>query len=347
MTFEEIENCWHRLDPVFVRGMQRSGTSVMGYALQKMGIVGFGEGHLWYELLKPITRLRDPDYFPDYREDIYTLGQERLSKLEKYISVALDKFHRDSLPSDLKRWADKSPGADAVRVIPLLADLFPQAQIIFVYRNGITNVLSGIKFWKDAPDIFHTMCQGWVETMSTWRRVRDVLGGRYIEIAQEDMVIKPFGVATRLTDFLDMPSCCMTVTDLLASQRVLSAFPDKRPGDYNYRIDWGPQQKEFFIKMCGPEMEAWGYDIDFDSPGVVAENTLTPEQRAVIAEIIGQHDAHIAATISQRDSRIAELEREYLALREHLTRVEQGRTMRLLNSLNHWRARLFQRNEEP
>lgn len=339
MTFEEVENLWQRLDPVFVRGMQRSGTSVLGYALQKMEIVGFGEGHLWYELLEPLARLRDPDYFPDYREDVCTLGQERLSKLEKYIAVALDQFHRDSLPSDLKRWADKSPGADAVRVIPLLADLFPQAQFIFVYRNGITNVLSGVKFWQDTPDIFRTMCQGWAETMSAWRHLRTGLGGRYIEIAQEDIVVEPFGVATQLTDFLGMPLCCMAVTDLLASQRVLSAFPDKRPGDYNYDIDWNPQQKAFFIETCGPEMEAWGYEINFDSPGVVAEETSSLEQRATIAaDMIGQYNAHIAEIMGQRDARIAELERERLALREHLTQIEQGRMMRLINGLQRfWR----------
>lgn len=184
MTFKEIEERWQYLDPVFVRGMQRSGTSAISQALSKMGIRGFGEGHLWYEILESFNRLRDPSYFPNYREDVYALGQERLSKLEQYIAVALDAFHRDTLSIDSKRWMDKSPGADAVRAVPLLAELFPRAQFIFMHRNGITNVQSGVKFWQDDPDIFSVMCRGWAETMSLWRQMRDGLAGRYIEIAQ-------------------------------------------------------------------------------------------------------------------------------------------------------------------
>jgi len=330
MRFDEIEARWEKLDPVFIRGMQRSGTSIMARALQRMKILGFGEGHLWFELVEPFARLRDPDYCPDLRVDIYTLGQGRVSKLEKYIAVALDQFHRACLPSHLERWMDKSPGADAVRVAPLLADLFPKAQFIFMYRSGITNVLSGVKFWKANPDIFHIMCEGWAETMSSWRQMRNSLGDRYIEIAQEDIVIKPFEIATKLTSFLGMPEYNVSVAGLLISRRVLSAFADKRPGDYNYHIEWSPQQKEFFIETCGSEMGAWGYEIDFDSPGVIAAEIPPPEERAVMLEMLGQQNA-----------RIAELERECLALRERLTQINQGRVMRVLNAFGRLRKRLF------
>ena len=310
---EDIEARWQQLNPVFVRGMQRSGTSIMGRALRQMGILGFGEGHLWYELLKPVTQLRNPNYSPNYREDDYALGQGRLFKLEKYIAVALDQFHRDSLPAHPKRWMDKSPGADAVYVVPLLADFFPQAQFIFLHRNGITCVESGVKFWSDDPDIFYTMCQGWAETMSAWRRVRDGLEGRYIEIAQEDIAANPFEIAALLTDFLDEPLYYPAVASLLASQRVLSSFPGKRPRDYNYRIDWSPHQREFFVETCGEEMEAWGYEIDFDSPG---------------------RDQNEVEMLAQRDVRILELERECQELRAHLAKIEQGRVMRVLNWLS-------------
>lgn len=64
MSFDKIGARWRQLDPVFVRGMQRSGTSVMAHALRKMGIAGFGEGHLWFDLVKPFDKLRDPAYFP-------------------------------------------------------------------------------------------------------------------------------------------------------------------------------------------------------------------------------------------------------------------------------------------
>ena len=274
MSLEKIEARWRTLDPVFVRGMQRSGTSVMEGALQRMGIRGFAEGHLWFELLGPLTQLRDPTYRPDYRADVYALGENRLSALEKYIAVALDQFHRDHLPP-LKRWMDKSPGADAVRFSPLLAELFPKAQFIFMYRNGITTVQSGVKLWKDDPNIFQTMCRGWAETMSTWRQIRDKLHGRYIEIAQEELVTHPHEVAARLTNFLGAPRYSRAVAELFISKRVLSAFPDKAPGDYRYRVDWDDEQKAYFEATCGAEMAAWGYEIDYESPGVARAGDLT------------------------------------------------------------------------
>ncbi|MDY7078946.1 MAG: sulfotransferase [Chloroflexota bacterium] len=333
MGWDDIDARWQQLNPVFVRGMQRSGTSIMGRALRRMNIAGFGEGHLWFDLVEPFMQLRDPAYHSHLREDEYALGQGRVAQLEKYIAVALDQFHRDHLSSDLKRWMDKSPGAEAVRIAPLLAELFPRSQFIFMYRNGITNVHSGIKFWADYPGIFQVMCQGWTETMSAWREVRKSLRGRYIEIAQEDMASQSLKTAICLTNFLGMPESRYSVVDLFCSNRVLSSFPDKNPGDYHYQIDWRPEQKAHFIEMCQEEMEIWGYEINFDSLGFARDVLPLPD--GLVA---------IISDLNQRDARIAELEREYQALREHLARVEQGRVMRLLNWLHRWKPRLLKQD---
>jgi len=270
---DEIDARWQQLDPIFVRGMQRTGTSMMTRALQKMGIAGFGEGHLWFEMVKPFEKLSDATYLPHLRHDAYALGQGRASQLEKYIAIALDRFHQDHLSSDLKRWMDKSPNVEAVRVAPLLARLFPRAQFIFMYRNGITCVHSAIKRWEVRPGVFdfENACQSWAATMSVWRKVRGSVSGRYIEIAQEEMASKPLETATRLTHFLETTEYLQQVADLFRSKRVLSTFPDKPPGDYQYQIDWSPTQKAYFVDVCGAEMKAWDYNVDFDSPGPARE----------------------------------------------------------------------------
>lgn len=269
MGLAEVDARWQQLDPVFVRGMQRTGTSVMTRALQKMRIMGFGEGHLWFELVKPFERLSDPTYLSHLRDDAYALGQGRASQLEKYIAVALDQFHRDHLAPVLKRWMDKSPNVEAVRVVPLLARLFPRAQFIFMYRNGITCVHSAINRWEVQPGIFdfENACESWAATMSVWREVRGSLVGRYIEVAQEEVSSVPSETAKRLTDFLGAPEYLEQITDLFRSKRIASTFPDKPPGDYQYQIDWSRDQRIYFINTCSEEMEAWGYEVDFESPG--------------------------------------------------------------------------------
>jgi len=115
--------------------------------------------------------------------------------------------------------------------------------------------------------------------MSTWRRIRGSLEGRYIEIAQEEMAGNPEGTATKLVGFLQIPEHRDAVAELIRSRRLNTSFPDKPPGDYSYEIDWGEEQSEYFIQTCGEEMEAWGYSIDFAkpvglSPGRVIEPSL-------------------------------------------------------------------------
>jgi hypothetical protein len=180
---------------------------------------------------------------------------------------------------------DKSPNVEAVRVVPLLAKLFPRAQFIFMYRNGITCVHSAIKRWEVQPGVFdfENACQSWAATMSTWREIRGSLSGRYIEVAQEEMAAKPIETAAHLTNFLGTTEYLDQVADLFRSKRVLSTFPDRPPGDYQYQIDWSPAQQAYFVSTCGEEMKAWGYEVDFDSPGS-AQAASSSDDKLIMAD---------------------------------------------------------------
>jgi hypothetical protein len=159
--------------------------------------------------------------------------------------------------------------------------------------------------------------------MSTWRDVRESLTGRYIEISQEEMASKPHETAERLVAFIGKPEARQAVAELFRSKRVLSAFPDKSPGDYEYEINWSAAQQAHFIETCGEEMEVWGYEIDFESPGRSgAGPLLSGDQDSMLEEL------------RRRDIRVAELEERNRELRERLTLFEQGRLMRFLRWLN-------------
>ena len=270
MNVEVIHERWQTLDPIFIRGAQRSGTSILSLALASLGINSFGEGHLWDEVLLPFETLSDVSYLPDYRHESYTLGSEGLSSLRKYIAVAIDDFHRHLLDSGARRWADKSPGAVAVQRANSVAESFPKCQFLFVYRNPIATVHSGIHYWPDQPNIFETMCQVWTETMSAWRAARDTLAGRFLEISQENIASDPEKIAAEMAAFLDLPFpeiAAPQIAEVFQTSRHVSSFIGKSPADCRYEIDWTSDQRKQFVDLCGYEMECWGFDIDFDAPG--------------------------------------------------------------------------------
>ena len=39
----------------------------------------------------------------------------------------------------------------------------------------------------------------------------------------------------------------------------------KGRGDYDYQIDWDDERRAYFVKTCAEEMNAWAYEVDFDS----------------------------------------------------------------------------------
>jgi len=259
----EIEERWQRLDPIFIMGAQRSGTSIMARAMTVLGYSHFGEGHLWFELMAPLARWRDPMYRRRLRRPIFALGEGRNLLLEKYIALAIDDFHRQTLPGNPSRWSDKSPGLPAVEAATMLARVFPRSQFIFTVRSGVSSVHSGLRLWSDREGMFYKLCSNWQRVMSTWREMRQELEGRSLEIRQEELVTHPEGIAAELTTFLGVPEKREVIAELFRSKRVNTAFPDRPPGDYDYQVDWSDDQKALFVATCGEEMAAWGYALPF------------------------------------------------------------------------------------
>lgn len=265
-TGEALEtDRWQELDPVLIRGAQRSGTSIMGRLMRQLGIWGFGEGHLWFELCETFDRLRDPTHLANYRHEVYTLGEDRVELLERYVALAVDAFHRDQLEIAEGRWLDKSPGAEAVKAVPAIARMFPKSQIVFMYRNGIHNVHSALNKWGDGPQQFDQYCQAWTRTMSAWRGMRDGLEGRFLELAQERLASDPEGSVDRLIAFLGSDREAAPLMEFLRTNRVQTSFPDREPNDYDYEVDWSEERRRRFEEHCGDEMRAWGFDLDFRS----------------------------------------------------------------------------------
>ena len=329
MDFDEVY--WQQLDPIFIFGRQRTGTSIMWRALRVAGFLGFPEGHLWYDLIEPFAWWRDPDYKPYRQQDIFAVGAGRNFLLEKHVALLLDRFHRDQLSPDLVRWVSKSPGADPIRVAPMLAEIFPRAQFIFMQRNAITTVDSTVEYelrnygQRDTDFVFRTTCRNWTRVARLWRWIRPLLAGRYIEVPQERIVSNPDQVACQVMEFLGAPQWTDAVADVFKSTRENTAFPEKSVDDFMYAVNWTDEQKQTLADACGSEMALWGYQLDFQHPG---EPEL-PLVGSVEAEPpFGDMDAYYHWMQKYG------IQQELRDCKELLSRIRQGRVMRVLNWLS-------------
>lgn len=125
------------VEPIFVLGCPRSGTSVLLEGLlqsRKLKSV-HGEAHiLWDEFHHPRDRGWDSDAL--HADDV--LDRER-----DYIYCAIAAFARGS------RFVDKTP-ANCLRV-GYLEELFPDARFVHLRRRGAENVNSLMEGWKARP----------------------------------------------------------------------------------------------------------------------------------------------------------------------------------------------------
>lgn len=345
------EAYWDQLDPIFILGRQRTGTSIMWRALQVANFVGFPEDHLWYDLIKAFAWWRDPAYKSHHRLDHFAMGAGRNFLLEKQVALVLDRFHRDQLPSELGRWVSKSPGVDPIAVAPMLAEIFPKAQFIFTLRNPVTTVDSAVAYMlrhfaeSDVDSVFRGTCENWVRVMETWRWVRPLLAGRYIEVVQEHIVVEPDLVARQVMAFLDAPQWAEAVVSVFRSTRENSAFPEKPVSDFMYAVDWTDAQKALLTDICASEMAVWGYRLDVQHPGEPESpyaDPVEPPFASLDSYYRWMQETYEAGQLWEQST---ELWRELQYYKDLLAQVSQGRVMRLMNGFNRWRERLFRGNK--
>jgi hypothetical protein len=171
------------------------------------------------------------------------------------------KLHVDAL-NPASPWLDKTGNPEMIEAIPLLMRLWPAAGFIFAKRRAIENVVSRLKKFPEHGFEYH--CRDWARNMAAWRAVRDQLGARCVEVDQQDIARGPGEVAGKLASFLGLGS--------EARERMQRTFARDRPqeteaGSSMRVLDirdtgWTAQQREIFLRLCGPEMDHYGYRLD-------------------------------------------------------------------------------------
>lgn len=252
------------MDPIFVLGCVRSGTSVINNSLVHIGIPGNPEGHI-FPLLYNLHETIDNYYHEMDRYLGYLWTFENLDNnlLKETITHQFINTIKNTFSSD--QWVDKTPGPAMINAAPFLLNLFPKAKFIFCKRRGVDCVLSQIRRYGEGPcdeKYFEYFCKAWSSSMENWLNVRDNINHSYIEIDHADLVYNIDEVCSRLSTFL----CVSKKKLLLMREYFLNSFPERTCtrftetslSDTNWIID---RQYEF-IKLCGHMMHAYKYPLD-------------------------------------------------------------------------------------
>lgn len=248
--------------PIFIVGCPRSGTTLLRNLLRSHPRLTFpSESHFI------------PSFFRGYghpgnAEEAIELA-DRLLRLEWIrqwgITLAADEFGPDrsfqavvcrlfetwSRSEGKPRWGDKTP--HYVQNILTLAELFPEARIIHIIRDGRDVSLSWLKAAFEPRNLF-TAATLWNRYVTAGRNAGSMLPRKsYLEIRYEALLDRPGETMRAVCDFVNEPFCEAVLTPS-PIPRVLRPrlFGDEKPPEQPGRDVIPPLQSHWKTGMSRP-----------------------------------------------------------------------------------------------
>lgn len=210
-----------RHTPVLVIGHARSGTSLLCRLLLDHLGVNFGtESQFIVRVHRRLARYGDLREDSNLRRLFEHIAQERFFERTRHnfgfefdIDLAMRSitertyggvlrtiFDQFATTRGYSRWGDKTP--EYVSHLPLLAELFPNAQYIHIVRDGRA-VAASMRATAFGSKTALETAVSWTTHIDLAQRFRDSLPpGRFLEIRYEELVDEPASVLERVARYL-------------------------------------------------------------------------------------------------------------------------------------------------
>jgi len=278
-----------KVPPFFIIGAQRSGTTLLRLMLNSHSQVAIPEeGTFWMPMLrrhksnvgrtlraseieKYLEYIRKNSQFKLWGIDATSLFDDMQNNGNCTLRELMDRLYRFYAGSANKAtWGDKTPSF--FRMIPVLAELFPEARFIHIVRDGRDLYLSWKKMDASKKNISVAAFE-WQYKVDTARIALEGLGPfRYLEIRYEDLVSAPANAMDKVCNFLGLEyeervlDYWQTSSKFIGSHHSELIFqPPSTSSIGKWRKMLGRSDVRIFESTAGPCLKRYGYQLSDES----------------------------------------------------------------------------------
>ncbi len=266
-----------KLNPVIVIGHGRSGTSILAGLLRKYLRINYGsESQFIVRFYKNLKYYGDLSSEANIKRLISDISQERCFFRWKknfgfvlnpelvyknlpersYKGVLVSIFSQYADYHKMDRWGDKTPEYN--HNLPILKELFPDAQYINITRDGRDVALSiyGLQFGGN--NIYKTALE-WKEQMELLGDfIKTLSKDQYIEIRYEDFLQNPVSVMSKFIDFLNIEDDDGELITFI-SDNIMNDL--KKDNYYKWKSKMNSKNVALFERVAGDHLRANGYEV--------------------------------------------------------------------------------------
>ena len=273
------------VEPVFLLGFQRSGTTLLRLMLdahpalaipfESFVLIDFFNRCNNYDLARADERARLSGDLVAAKgisawQPSVALSDIDLDACTSYAAAVNEIFTAYARRCGKRIWGDKTPSYTSE--LHVLNALFPRARFVHLIRDGRDVALSIVRQSWGPSDLL-TALDKWAEVVGWVRRMGTMLpSSRYLEVRYEELVADPTRVLTEITSFLDLPFDPAMLERgggprgklpeaSMAFHRNLSRPVDSTLA-YEWRTRLSATDQVLALKIAGPVLTELGYQVD-------------------------------------------------------------------------------------
>jgi hypothetical protein len=247
---------------VYILGTTRSGTSAIRNALATTRYRGYGEGHLVEVLTDTIASVRNVARGSEAAK-VQGNGVSALRErvLIRHFFHAYERYLVENLGATFL--LDKTPNIHPIAHAPDLLAFHQSAKFIHCARRHVDNLQSKRRKFRATP--FANQCLEWAECLRAWEKAKPQLGDAWIEFDHHHLVTDREATCARIAALLDLDAAeTQKMVEYLESERPQASAPGAELDRFLKfsEVDWPDEDKDTFLKLCGPEGDRMGYGLE-------------------------------------------------------------------------------------